>query len=138
MPFSKILIFFCAILLLAGAARAQTPAILAGGVLNGASNDKSGQPVAPGSLVSIYGNNLASASQSASSIPLPTSLSSVSVTFNNIQCPLTAVLHGDSYDQINAQVPWELLPVTAPGTANVDVVVISNGVSSAPFPAQVV
>jgi uncharacterized protein (TIGR03437 family) len=138
MSFSKNPIICGVFFLCAGMAYGQTPAILPGGVLNGASNDKTQTFVAPGSLISIYGNNLAFASDSATSIPLPTSLSSASVTINNITCPLTAVIHGGSYDQINAQVPWELIPVAAPGTANVSVVVLLNGVASAPYTEQVV
>jgi uncharacterized protein (TIGR03437 family) len=114
----------------------QTPVISPGGILNGASFDKTGQPVAPGSLISIFGNNLAFASQSADSVPLSTSLSSVTVTINNIKIPLKDVVHLDAYDQINAQVPWELIPVLPPtsgGTASVSVVVTRNGVASAPL-----
>ena len=126
-----------AILILAGAAAfAQTPVIAGGGVLNGASFDKTGQPVAVGSLVSIFGTNLAAATAYASSIPLPSSLSSVTVTFNNIAAPLAAVVHDPvNGDQINAQVPWEILPLVPPGTngtARIPVIVTRNGISSDP------
>src|SRR5437660_1067579 len=83
---------FPAALLFVGAAWSQTPTIVPGGVLNGASFDKTGQPLAPGSLVSIFGTNLAAASQSAGSVPLSTSLSSVSVTINGIPMPLKDVV----------------------------------------------
>lgn len=115
----------------AGAANAQTPVIAAGGVLNGASFDKTaGQPVAPGSLVSIFGTNLSAATASALSVPISTSLSSVTVTFNNVPAPLAFV----SSDQINAQVPWDILPMIPPGTngvTQIPVVVTRNGVPSA-------
>src|SRR5215475_4884165 len=90
---------------------AQNPVIAPGGVLNGASFDKTGQPIPPGALVSIFGTDLATASASADTIPLSTSLSNVSVTFSGIAAPLKDVVHGPAGgDQINAQVPWEALP----------------------------
>src|SRR5438046_2610724 len=109
------------ILALAGSASSQTPVVAPGGVLNGASFDKSGQPVAPGSLISIFGTNLAAASASADSIPLSTSLSNVSVTFNNIAAPMKDVVHSQANgDQINAQIPWNVLAAgTQTGTAQV-------------------
>src|SRR5690349_9333168 len=101
----------------AGAGFAQTPVIAAGGVLNGASFDKTGQPVAPGALVSIFGTNLSAATASALSIPLSTSLSSVSVTFAGFNAALKDVVHSDANgDQLNVQVPWEILPMLPPGT----------------------
>ncbi|MDR3702223.1 MAG: hypothetical protein P4L56_21430 [Candidatus Sulfopaludibacter sp.] len=105
----------------------QTPVVAEGGVLNGASFVK-GQAVAPGSLVSIFGTNLASANALANSIPISTTLAnSVTVTFNGVAAPLLGVFHDPvNGDQINAQLPWEV----SNGTANV-VVNNSNG-SSAP------
>src|SRR4051812_27387132 len=98
-----------------GAANAQTPVIAAGGVLNGASFDKSGVAVSPGSLVSIFGTNLSAATSSALSIPLSTSLSSVSVTFAGVGATLKDVVHSDANgDQLNVQVPWEILPMVPP------------------------
>jgi uncharacterized protein (TIGR03437 family) len=130
------------ILLACGAAAwsQTTPSIAAGGVLNGASFDKTGQPVAPGSLISIFGTNLSAATLSADSIPLSTQLSGVTVTFNGVSAPLKDVVHGSGGgDQINAQVPWELQS-TIPqggGTANAQVVVTLNGVHSAPATASI-
>jgi uncharacterized protein (TIGR03437 family) len=120
------ILFFSAAMI----AVAQTPVIAPGGVLNGASFDKTGQPIPPGALVSIFGTNLAAASASADSVPLSTTLSNVSVTFNGIAAPLKDVVHSTtSGDQINAQVPFEVQPS---GTAQV--IVTRNGVSSAPLP----
>jgi uncharacterized protein (TIGR03437 family) len=110
-------------------AAAQTPVVAPGGVLNGASFDKTGQPIPPGALVSIFGTDLAAASASADSVPLSTSLSNVTVTFNGVAAPLKDVVHSAGGDQINAQVPWEVLTT---GTAQV--VVNRNGVTSAPLP----
>jgi uncharacterized protein (TIGR03437 family) len=109
------------------AAHAQTPVIAPGGVLNGASFDKSGQPIPPGALVSIFGTDLTAATALASSVPLSTNLSGVTVTINGIAAPMLAVVKTTDYDQLNLQVPWE---VSASGTAQV--VVSRNGVTSAP------
>ena len=120
-----------AILSLGVAAYAQ-PAVAAGGVLNGASFEK-GQAVAPGSLVSIFGTNLAATTASASTVPLSTTLGGVSVTFNNIPAPLIFVSHSAANgDQINAQVPYELA-----GSSSAQVVV-TNGTPSAPAAVSLV
>jgi uncharacterized protein (TIGR03437 family) len=113
---------------------AQTPAVSEGGVVNGASF-AAGQPITAGSLVSIFGTNLAAATALADSIPLSTSLGNVTVTFNGISAPLLAVIHGTSNDQINAQVPWDVLQGATSGTASV--VVTSGGAASAPAAVQV-
>ncbi len=105
--------------------------IFAGGIVNAASN-ATGQPIAAGSLVSIYGSNLAAGTAQAGSIPLPTSLNNVSVTFNNIPAPLFFVAPG----QINAQVPWNVLPGGSQ-SGEVAVVVTSQGVASAPATVSV-
>ena len=120
-----------AILVLGGAVAgySQTPAVAAGGVLNAASNDKAGQ-VAPGSLISIFGTDLAGSLSQSGSIPLSNSLSGVNVTINNLPVPLLFVSSG----QINAQLPWQVLPVLPPGSSGTaQVVVTRNGVSSAPM-----
>jgi uncharacterized protein (TIGR03437 family) len=96
-------------------------AVTPGGVVNAASFASS-QAVAPGSIVAIFGTQLASQLAQADSVPLATSLAGVSVTFNNVQAPLQFVSSG----QINAQVPLEVNPA---GSANV--VVNNNGNLSA-------
>jgi len=85
------------------------PAVTSNGVVNGASFASG--PVAPGSIVSIFGNNFANAGVNAQSIPLSTSLGSVSVSINGVAAPLFFV----SPTQINAQVPMEVQagPATA-------------------------
>jgi uncharacterized protein (TIGR03437 family) len=108
------------------AAYGQQPSVSDGGVLNGASF-ATGQPVAPGSLISIFGANLASTSAMATSVPLSTSLANVSVTFNNIAAPLNYVSGG----QINAQLPFELT-----GASTAQVVVTNSGAASAPQTVQ--
>jgi uncharacterized protein (TIGR03437 family) len=120
---TRILLAIC---LGSAAALAQTPVVPAGGVGN-AAGVASSTAVAPGSLVSIYGSNLANDLTQSTSIPLSTSLDNASVTFNNIQAPLLFVFSG----QINAQVPYELANATS-----ASVVVTNNKVSSAPVTVQ--
>jgi uncharacterized protein (TIGR03437 family) len=108
-------------------AQAQTPEVASGGVLNSASYATPGQPghaVAPGSLVAIFGNELASGLQVAASIPLAPSMGEVIVRFNNVAAPIMFVSPG----QINAQLPWNLLaPNAESGVANV---VVSRGANN--------
>src|SRR6266404_2071572 len=110
-----------------GAAFSQTPVIANGGVLNAASFDKtSGAPLAPGQLISIFGSELAAGLALNDTVPLSTSLSdSVSVTFNGITSGLDFVSPG----QINAQLPWNVLPNGA-GSGVATVVVTRNGTAS--------
>lgn len=100
------------------------PAVNPGGVLNSASYTTQG--VAPGSIVSIFGTNLAASAAVASSIPLPTTLSDVSsVTLNGIPAGLYFV----SQNQINAQLPFDVLLGHNSGTVNI-VVTRSSGASA--------
>jgi uncharacterized protein (TIGR03437 family) len=117
---------------------AQTPSIRErDGALNGASF-ASGQPVALGSLVSIFGTDFTSQMSLADSIPLSTSLGGVSVTFNNVAAPMVGVFPQGANNpaQINAQVPWNALP-DGVDSGSVNVVVTRNGVSSPPRSIQV-
>jgi uncharacterized protein (TIGR03437 family) len=92
-----------------GCGYAQT--ITPGGVVNNAGFQA---PVAPGSLIAIFGTDLAAAPASASALPLPTTLGGVTVTVNgNLRLPLIYV----SAKQINAQLPFE----TPLGTATISV-----------------
>ncbi len=110
----------------------QTPVVFDSGVVNAASFAP-GQAVTPGSVVAIFGTDFASQLSQASSVPLSTSLNDVSVTFNGIPAPLFAVIpQGPSNPaQINAQLPWDVLP-QGQQQGTVQVVVIRNSVSSAP------
>jgi len=108
-----------------GLGLAQTPVVTPGGVVDAASFEA---VVSPGSLVSIFGSNLASQIAEAGGIHLPISLGGVSVKFNEITAPLLYV----SPTQINAQLPWEV-----PSTGAVNVTVTSNGTQSAPQPVMV-
>jgi uncharacterized protein (TIGR03437 family) len=80
-----------------------------------------GPTVAPGSIASIFGTNLATQTVSSSQMPLPTTLGGTTVYVNGVAAPLFYV----SPTQINFQVPSE----TATGTATV-IVVNGNGVAS--------
>lgn len=111
-----------------GASDAQTPVVATGGVVNAASN---APMVAPGSLVSIFGSQLASDMASADTIPLSNTLSNVSVTFNTVPAPMLFVSQG----QINAQMPWGVL--SSGGSGVVNAVVTRDGVSSAPQAVQI-
>jgi uncharacterized protein (TIGR03437 family) len=62
--------------------------------------------VAPGSIISIYGQNLAGGPEVGPTDPLRQTLGNVTVTVNGILMPLMFVSPG----QINAQVPVELTP----------------------------
>lgn len=84
----------------------QTGSVSISGVTNAASYV---QGYAPGSLVAVFGSNLAGASLSATNIPLPTSLAGVSATVNGMPAPLWFISPG----QINLQIPYE----TGAGTA---------------------
>jgi minor extracellular serine protease Vpr len=75
-----------------------------------AANFAQGQPVAPGSYISIFGSALSADTDSTPTATLPLALDSVLVSFDvpsaNISVPghLIYVSPG----QVNAQVPWEL------------------------------
>lgn len=133
-----------AVILTCGAAAAfaqsGAPTIDASLGVQNQGNFKAGESVAAGSFVAIFGTNFASSLTLADSIPLSTSLASVSVTFNGVPAPMVAVGHnvnaaGD--DQINAQVPWNVLPSGAT-SGPAQVVVMRNNVSSAPGTVAIV
>ncbi len=78
------------------------PNLGAGGVVNGASFAQSGA-VAPGSIISIFGTNIAGAAGGSTSVPLSTALVDASVSIAGRLAPLYYV----SLGQINAQLPFE-------------------------------
>ncbi|MBI3933834.1 MAG: hypothetical protein HY316_04025 [Acidobacteria bacterium] len=79
------------------------PALNAGGIVNAASS-AAGEPLAPGSIVSVYGSNLANNAVLASVLPLPTSLGSATLNIAGSDVPLFYSSSG----QINAQLPFDL------------------------------
>jgi len=104
---------------------AQAPVVNAGGVVNDASYATAG--VAPGSIVGIFGTNLASKVAVGDTVPLSGGLDTVtSVTFNGTQAGLYFV----GPLQINAQLPYESLASGA-DSATVNIVVTTKSGSSA-------
>ena len=87
------------------------PAIPAGGVQNGATFLPT--QVAPGSVVTLKGTNLAGVTAAAQSYPLFNSMAGVTVSVNGTPAPLFYV----SPTQINIQLPYEI----APGNAAISV-----------------
>ncbi len=93
------------------------PEIFPGGTVNGASF---GSKVAPGSIFSIFGSGLATATTNTTGVPLTTELGGVKVSVANKDVPLFFTSSG----QINAQLPYDAQQGTA------QVVVKVNGVAS--------
>ncbi len=94
---------------------AAVPCVPSSSVVNAASFRRpvpNGAP-APGSIAAIFGSNLAGAAQGATSDPLPNQLLDTTVTINSLPAPLFYV----SANQINVQIPFEVLP----GTASIEV-----------------
>jgi uncharacterized protein (TIGR03437 family) len=124
---SKLVLLFGCISVMGSVATAQVPVLGQGGIVNAAGLGHT-TTIAAGSLISIFGTNLASALTVADSVTLSTTLGDVnSVMINGVAAPLQFVSGG----QINAQAPWELVP----GQANV--VVTRAGVASQAAAAQV-
>ena len=78
------------------------PSLNAGGTVSNASF--AARPVAPGSLVSIFGAGLSDSNQAASTVPLPVALGTTSLTLGGFPLPL---IHAFPL-QVDAQIPWEL------------------------------
>ena len=79
------------------------PSLNRGGTVSNASF-AANMPVAPGSLVSIFGTGLSDANQTASGVPLPVALGTTSLALGGVPMPLIHALPL----QVDAQVPWEL------------------------------
>lgn len=113
----------CLSLTFLSAAVAQ-PTVFSGGVINGASFIPN-QPVAVGSVVSIFGSGLAATTIPAETVPLSMVMGQTAVFINGELAPLFFVSDG----QINAQLPWDLIP-SGQQTATVNVVVQNGSVYS--------
>jgi uncharacterized protein (TIGR03437 family) len=98
------------------------PVLAPGGVVEGAGFTAL-RPLAPGSIVSLFGTGFASGNNAATSIPLPRSLGNTSVRIGGEEAPLYFV----GQNQINAQVPF-----TARVGEQVSIVVNSSGRITAP------
>jgi uncharacterized protein (TIGR03437 family) len=86
---------------------AEPPAVTEEGVVN-AAQPVSFMPVAPGAMISVFGERLASSTGSAGSVPLPTRLGEADVVMGGKRLPLIY----SSANQINAVVPGDLEPNT--------------------------
>jgi uncharacterized protein (TIGR03437 family) len=110
--------------IVAGTVVAQMPTVNVGGVLNGASYSTTNPP---GSLVVIFGTNMAGAFLGASSTPLSMTLQNTSVTVNDKPAPMFYV----SATQSSVQLPWGI------SDGNANIVVKRNGTASASQQMQV-
>jgi uncharacterized protein (TIGR03437 family) len=91
-------------------------------------NPQIGAPLAPGTIVQIYGSQLANTTLAGTTIPLATTLAGTSVLIGGVQAPLFFVSAG----QVNAQVPFELA-----GGQPYQVIVNNNGALSTPNSIEV-
>jgi uncharacterized protein (TIGR03437 family) len=96
-----------------------------GVIVNSAGNGAGA--VAPGSIVSVYGTNLADGNEVSSENPLPQIMAASRVLINGLAAPLLFV----GPNQINAQIPYE----TTAGIASV--IVMRGDVASAPIPLEI-
>jgi uncharacterized protein (TIGR03437 family) len=92
------------------AAGLGVPSIAANGVVNGATFANA--PMAPGSLITIFGSNLSLNTQAAASTPLPVSFAGSSVAVSSTAAPIVYASSG----QLNVQLPYEVQPGTATAT----------------------
>jgi uncharacterized protein (TIGR03437 family) len=94
------------------------PNLNTGGAVNNASF--AARPVAPGSLVSIFGTGLSDANQTASGVPLPVALGTTALTLGGAPMPL---IHAFPL-QVDAQVPWEVA-----GQAEAQLTIVTDDLS---------
>ncbi|GEM_PF-575331 len=87
----------------ANSATTPPPFIGVGGAVNGASFAPL-QDVAPGSIISVFGGNLATSNGNLASFPLPTVLGGIKLSMGGEDLPLFYSGTG----QVNAQVPFDL------------------------------
>jgi uncharacterized protein (TIGR03437 family) len=102
------------------------PLLTPNGTLH-AFNPLVGAALAPGTIVEIFGQNLAATTGTAATAPLPTTMSGSSVIIGGMEAPLYYVSPG----QIDAQIPFELQPAT-----QYQVIVLTNGGLTTPQPIQ--
>jgi uncharacterized protein (TIGR03437 family) len=101
-----------------------TPSPTAGGLTNGASF--SGAAIASGSIVSLFGVDLAGNTSTSAGLPLPTTLAATQVLVGGTAAPLFYV----SPQQINFQLPLEVSGAST-------LAVTAGTLSSSPIPIQV-
>jgi uncharacterized protein (TIGR03437 family) len=103
------------------------PDIASGGVLNAASYSLNA-PLAPGSLISIFGSHLADSLGKAQTFPLPSDLNTTEVIVGGQSLPLVFV----SESQVNAIIPYDL-----PVNATQQVIVTRGSAISLPEPVSI-
>jgi uncharacterized protein (TIGR03437 family) len=99
-----------------------------GGTICAATNE----PASAGGIASLYGTNLATGTFAATKLPLTTTLdpaanTTVKLSSGGSAAPITAPLFFVSPNQINFQMPWEIL-----GQSQASLTVTTFGVTSAP------
>lgn len=119
--------FPTALATIAGDVLTLTAPVLNNYAILNAFNPQVGAALAPGTVVAMYGSNLASGSAISSTVPLPTSSSGTQVFIGGIAAPIYYAGPG----QINAQVPFELDPAT-----HYQVVISANGDLTTPQTIQ--
>ena len=85
------------------------PTLFADGVVEGA-GFTSRRPLVPGGIISLFGARFAGENNFASQLPLERELAGVSVRIGGEDAPLYFVGTTPNFDQINAQVPFEVSP----------------------------
>jgi uncharacterized protein (TIGR03437 family) len=100
--------------------------IAPGGVVNAATFASS--VMAPGSIATLYGNFGFASPAQASGVPLPTSLTGLSVQFQSGNLTIDAPLFYASPQQINLQIPWELA-----GQSSANIQPFLNGTAGATY-----
>jgi uncharacterized protein (TIGR03437 family) len=110
----------------------STP-VYTNGAVGAASYAPQPTPITPGSIIAMFGTNIAGSGGQASVTPLPTGLgttSTTTVTIGGYAAPLFGAYPSPTpggLDQINFQVPFEL-----DGQPAADIVVTTGGVAGAP------
>ncbi|MBI2689972.1 MAG: SMP-30/gluconolactonase/LRE family protein [Acidobacteria bacterium] len=82
---------------------ASAPLLSAGGVLHAASFE-AGVPIAPGSLVTLYGSQLSDGAAQSAALPFPTEVNGTEVRLGDRPLPLLYTSSG----QLNAQIPYDV------------------------------
>jgi uncharacterized protein (TIGR03437 family) len=111
------------------AASGNAPIVLSNSVLSSASPQKNNDTIAPGQIISIYGQNLATQAQSALNGVPTTTLGGVQVLLGGNSLPLFYV----GPTQINAVVPF-----TLPIRQSLQLIIQRNGTPSVPLALTVV
>jgi minor extracellular serine protease Vpr len=106
------------------------PTITPGGAVN-AANDTLPQGFAPGSYVTLFGNNFGSVSSGFSTSYLPISIGNTGVSFDTVSLSVPGGLSYSSPTQINVQIPWEMQQALQSGQTSVQIKVDSGALSGA-------